>query len=75
MIFDEKFNLIIIDFGLCKTIKNLDTDEFIPYKGTRGTKAMMCLQMFEEGITFYWIDGIIFALWVLLFNLVTEKDC
>ena len=37
---------------LCKPIKNLDTDELIPYKGKRGTKEMMCAQMFEEGITY-----------------------
>jgi serine/threonine protein kinase len=75
ILLDDKFNPIIIDFGICKPIKNLDTDEFFPYKGTRGTKEMMCPQMFEEGIKYNGIDADIFALGVLLFNLVLGKKC
>ena len=75
ILLDDKFNPIIIDFGLCKPIKNLETNELNLYKGTRGTKEMMCPQMFEEGIRYNGIDADIFALGVLLFNLVIGKKC
>jgi hypothetical protein len=42
------------------------------YKGTRGTKRIMCPQMFEEGKTYNGIDADIFALGVLLFYLVIK---
>ena len=75
ILLDDKFNPIIIDFGLCKPIKNLETNELNLYKGTRGTKEMMCPQMFEEGIRYNGIDADIFALGILLFNLVIGKKC
>ena len=75
ILLDEKFNPIINDFGSSKTIKNTDTNELMEYKGTRGTKRIMCPQMFEEGKTYNGIDADIFALGVLLFYLVIGKSC
>ena len=75
ILLDGKFNPIINDFGSCKKIKNTDTDELMEYKGTRGTKIVMCPQMFEEGKTYNGIDADIYALGVVLFYLVLGKSC
>ena len=69
IILDEKFNPIINDFGLSRQIKK-SNNEYILMKGTRGTKNMMCPQMFEKGVTYNGIDADIFGLGTLLFKLV-----
>ena len=75
ILLDNDFNPIIIDFGLCKPIKYSDKDEFIPYKGKRGTRCIMCPQMFEKGKTYNGIDADIFSLGVVLFHIVLGKEC
>ena len=73
ILLDDKFNPIIIDFGLSKIIAY--KGELRDYKGTRGTEQIMCPQMFEKGKVYYGIDADIFALGVLLFYLVLGKPC
>ena len=69
IILDEKFNPIINDFGLSRIIK-LPNDEYKLMTGTRGTKNMMCPQMFEKDVSYNGEDADIFGLGTLLFKLV-----
>ena len=69
IILDEKFNPIINDFGLSRIIK-LPNKEYKLMTGTRGTKNMMCPQMFEKDVTYNGEDADIFGLGTLLFKLV-----
>ena len=75
ILLDNDFNPIIIDFGLCEPIKYSDKDEFIPYKGKKGTSYIMCPQMFEKGKTYNGIEADIFSLGVVLFHIVLGKVC
>ena len=71
ILLDDKFNPIINDFGLSREIS---TDDVInPLKGKKGTDYMMCPQMFEKDVTYNGIDADIFALGVLLLEIVTSK--
>ena len=73
ILLDDKFNPIIIDFGLSRLIKI--KGEIKDYKGKIGTEQCMCPQMFEKGIKYFGIDADIFALGVLLFNIVLGTPC
>jgi len=68
ILLNNRFNPIINDFGLSKRMyKN-----FCYLKGKRGTKYAMCPQMLEGNI-YNAVDADIFALGVLLFELVFNK--
>ena len=73
ILLDDKFNPIIIDFGLARLIEV--ENEIKDYKGRRGTEHIMCPQMFEKGQAYYGIDADIFSLGVLLFDLVVGTSC
>ena len=73
ILLDDKFNPIIIDFGLSRLIKI--KGEIKDCKGKIGTEQCMCPQMFEKGIKYFGIDADIFALGVLLFNIVLGTPC
>lgn len=72
ILLDEKYNPIINDFGLSRQIKN-SKGEVNLFKGQKGTKYMMCPEMFEEEKTYNGIDADIFALGVLLYEIVLNK--
>ena len=72
ILLDEKFNPIIIDFGLSKSIS--DNGKLKYYSGKNGTQPNMCPQMLEEGKTYNGIDADIFSLGTLLFCLVLGKN-
>ena len=72
ILLDEKYNPIINDFGLSRQIKN-SKGEVNLLKGQKGTKYMMCPEMFEEEKTYNGIDADIFALGVLLYEIVLNK--
>ena len=70
ILLDEKYNPIINDFGLSQEIES--NGKINQFSGLRGTRYMMCPQMFEEGKTYNGIDADIFSLGVLLYQLVTS---
>ena len=73
ILLDDNYNPIINDFGISRIISlNNNNKEPIPMRGTKGTKYMMCPQMFEGDI-YYGIDADIFALGVLLNELVFNE--
>ena len=72
ILLDDKFNPIIIDFGLSHKIINLAKKKINLLTGPRGTNFMKCPQMFE-GIAYNGIDADNFALGTLLFDLVTSQ--
>ena len=70
ILLDEKYNPIINDFGLSQEIES--NGKINQFSGLRGTRYIMCPQMFEEGKTYNGIDADIFSLGVLLYQLVTS---
>ena len=55
ILLDEKYNPIINDFGLSQEIES--NGKINQFSGLRGTRYMMCPQMFEEGKTYNGIDA------------------
>ena len=73
ILLDDKFNPIIIDFGLSRSIMKLPEKTLIEIKGERGTNFMKCPQMLEKDVAYSGIDADIFALGTLLFQLVSNQ--
>ena len=73
ILLNNKFNPIINDFGLSLQLKLEGKKNLSRFRGKRGTKSMMCPQMFEPGTSYNGLDADIFALGVLLFRLVTGE--
>ena len=71
IIFDNKFEPIIIDFGLSKKIKD-NKNEIVQYLGKTGTKQYECPEMWKIG-KYTGVEADIFSLGALLFNLVSTK--
>ena len=74
ILLDNNFNPIINDFGLSLKLRSKRTKKLRTFRGKRGTKGMMCPQMFEPKTSYNGLDVDIFALGVLLFRLVTGED-
>ncbi len=48
IMFDNKFNPIIIDYGLSRKFKDSKTNEIIVFKGAAGTNEYKSPEMFEK---------------------------
>ena len=70
IIFDNKFEPIIIDFGLSKKIKD-KKNEIAQYLGKTGTKQYECPEMWKIG-KYTGVEADIFSLGALLFNLISS---
>ena len=70
IIFDNKFEPIIIDFGLSKKIKD-NKNEIVQYLGKTGTKQYECPEMWKIG-KYTGVEADIFSLGALLFNLISS---
>ena len=70
IVFDKKFNPVIVDFGLSDIIKN-ENKEMIYYanKGTRGYK---CPEIYTKS-GYKGVEADIFSLGVVLFSLITRS--
>ena len=72
IMFDNKFNPIIIDYGLSRKFKDPKTNEIIVFEGAAGTNEYKSPEMFEKQ-EFTGVESDIFSLGIVLFNLVTGK--
>ena len=72
IMFDNKFNPIIIDYGLSRKFKDPKTNKIIVFEGAAGTDEYKSPEMFEKQ-EFTGVESDIFSLGIVLFNLVTGK--
>ena len=71
ILFDKKFNPIIIDFGLSDKYRD-EKNKVIIYEGYKGTDDYKSPEMWEK-YKYKGVESDIFSLGVILFNLVTGK--
>ena len=70
IVFDKKFNPVIVDFGLSDLIKNENKE--IIYYANKGTRGYKCPEIYTKS-GYKGVEADIFSLGVVLFSLITRS--